>query len=315
MKLRDLEKWDGRTYYGRPQVKPAPFDVPLVGGYIFLAGLSGGAQVLATLFDLADREGARNVVRRGRYISLLAPTIGAALLIADLQFPKRFYNMLRIGKVTSPMSVGSWILTGFGVASAVTAAMQWGADHLPGARLWRWLGSVTQIPAACAGAGLCTYTASLLSSTSTPTWATAPQALGVRFAASAIASAAAALGLGERHALAGRHLDSIAVAALSAELAALIATEDRYQAEGLPVASKTRESDVVTLGGNVLPMGLLGASLLLTRSRSVTLSGLASVAVLAGSLIMRTEVLSEGKESARDARTALQFAQPRTRPI
>ena len=33
--------WSGPTYYGRPQLKSAPFNNWIVGGYIFLAGLSG----------------------------------------------------------------------------------------------------------------------------------------------------------------------------------------------------------------------------------------------------------------------------------
>ena len=48
----DRESWDGRTYYGRPQLKPAPFNNWLVGSYVFLAGLSGGAQLLSTVLDL-----------------------------------------------------------------------------------------------------------------------------------------------------------------------------------------------------------------------------------------------------------------------
>ena len=36
------------------------------------------------------------------------------LLITDLGRPARFYNMLRVFKVTSPMSVGSWILAATG---------------------------------------------------------------------------------------------------------------------------------------------------------------------------------------------------------
>ncbi|MBV8612990.1 MAG: polysulfide reductase NrfD, partial [Acetobacteraceae bacterium] len=113
--------WDGTTYYGREQVKAAPFNNWLVGGYIFLAGLSGGAMLLSTLLDLARGRDAGGAVARGRYLSLLAPTLGAAMLVGDLHTPKRFYNMLRLFKATSPMSIGSWILVFFGVFSTLTA--------------------------------------------------------------------------------------------------------------------------------------------------------------------------------------------------
>ena len=92
-------QWDGRTYYGRPQLKPAPFNNVLVGSYVFLAGLSGAAQVLGTALDCAAIPDAEPIVRRGRLLSLLAPTIGTVCLIFDLHTPKRFYNMLRLVKV------------------------------------------------------------------------------------------------------------------------------------------------------------------------------------------------------------------------
>ena len=62
------EQWDGRTYYGRSQLKQAPFNNFLVGTYVFLAGLSGGAQLLATVIDLARGRAAEPAIRRGRYL-------------------------------------------------------------------------------------------------------------------------------------------------------------------------------------------------------------------------------------------------------
>ncbi|MBV9612936.1 MAG: polysulfide reductase NrfD, partial [Acidobacteriaceae bacterium] len=39
------------------------------------------------------------------------------MLIHDLGRPERFLNMLRVFRITSPMSVGSWILTVFSSAA------------------------------------------------------------------------------------------------------------------------------------------------------------------------------------------------------
>ena len=50
--------------------------------------------------------------------------VGSALLIIDLHTPSRFYNMLRIFRPTSPMSIGSYVLTSFGALSACLAAAQ-----------------------------------------------------------------------------------------------------------------------------------------------------------------------------------------------
>jgi protein NrfD len=309
---RHLPRWDGRTYYGKPQLKPAPFDIPLVGSYVFLAGLSGGAQLLATIIDLAHGRSAQSAVRRGRFLAMLAPTLGTICLVLDLRTPRRFYNMLRVFKTTSPMSIGSWLLVGFSAASGVTAALQFIADRA------RWLGwlrgfaSATQIPAALGGAGLGVYTASLFSATSTPFWAAAPRSLAVRFAAASVASAVAAIGLGEGRTRLGRDLDSVAVAALAMELAATLTSDESSRQTG--VASVQDDAPVTrVLGthvGTIMPLGLLITSLLFTRRRSRVLSTAASLAILSGSLAMRIGVMSEGNESARRPDISMRFAQP-----
>jgi protein NrfD len=296
-------RWDGRTYYGRSQLKPAPFNNLLVGTYVFLAGLSGGTQLLATALDLTCGQRAEPTVRRGRFLSLLAPMIGSACLILDLHTPRRFYNMLRLAKATSPMSIGSWILVAFGGFSALTAGAQFIADRVWGFGWLRYLAKGTQLPAAVAGMGLGTYTASLFSATSTPLWAAAPKSLAVRFGASSLASAAAAMGLREKSTRVGRDLDSIAVAALALELAATLASEDSYRR----LDSEPLTGDSL---GTVLPLGLLMGSLILTPRRSRLLTGAASLAILAGSLAMRLGVMAEGDRSARRPEVSMRFAQP-----
>jgi formate-dependent nitrite reductase membrane component NrfD len=309
---RNVPHWNGRTYYGRQQLKPAPFEPPLVGGYIFLAGLSGGAQLIATVLDLVRGRAAQPAVRRGRFLAMLAPTIGSVCLILDLHTPRRFYNMLRLVKPTSPMSIGSWLLVGFGGMSGVAAAVQFVTDRVPWLSWLRPLARIAQLPAAVAGAGLGVYTASLLSATSTPHWAAAPRALAVRFGAASIASAAAAIGLSERRSRVGRDLDSLAVAALAAELAATLATDHALTRAGIAPQEQGQRVEVSlsTELGVLLPLGLLSVSLLFTRRRSHILSTAASVAVLAGSLAMRIGVLNQGANSARRPEVSMRFAQP-----
>jgi len=120
--------YTGPTYYGRSQLKPAPFNNWVVGGYIFLAGVSGSSALLSAVAELGRGRKAAGMARRGRYLSLLAPTLGAALLVYDLHTPKRFYNMLRIAKKTSPMSIGTWILLAFSAFAGVAAGAQIVAD-------------------------------------------------------------------------------------------------------------------------------------------------------------------------------------------
>ncbi|MEO8714126.1 MAG: NrfD/PsrC family molybdoenzyme membrane anchor subunit [Acetobacteraceae bacterium] len=317
--MPDSGGWDGSTYYGREQIKAAPFNNWLVGGYIFLAGLSGGTMLLSTLLDLTKGRRAEGTVGRGRYLALLAPTLGTAMLIADLKTPRRFYNMLRLFKATSPMSIGSWLLVAFGVFSTLTAGLHRLSTRVPGLGWLRWLARVAQLPGALTGAGSATYTASLLSATSTPLWAAAPCATAVRFGASSMAAGAAALSLGEgRQSRVGRDLDTVAVVALTAELAATVAADETYRRKGVAAAMETLPGVIEEVGagglGMILPLGLHAVSLLLLRRRSPVLSTLASTAILAGSAILRISFMAAGDQSALDPRISMRFAQPENLP-
>ncbi len=310
--------WEGPTYYGRSQLKPAPFQNWVVGGYIFLAGLSGAASLISAVANVTRGRKADMIGRRGRYLSLLAPTIGSALLVWDLHTPKRFYNMLRIAKPTSPMSIGTWILMTFSGFSMLSAFAQFVSDR---GRRFGWLRGVARashVPAAAAGIGLSTYTAALLSATSTPLWAAAPRSLAVRFGASSVATGAAALSLGERDPKAGRTLDKITLAALAAELAAATVSHEVYRRKGVAEALTGDWGTVEKLGatvlGNALPLGLLALSTTLSgrssRSRTQPLSTAASLAALAGGLLLRVSVMSAGDKSASDPNISFRFAQP-----
>jgi protein NrfD len=308
--MPDTAQWDGRTYYGRSQLKPAPFNNALVGSYVFLAGLSGAAQVLATVLDCASVPDAEPIVRRGRLLSLLGPTVGTVCLIFDLHTPKRFYNMLRLVKATSPMSLGSWALVAFSGASVATAAPL----VVPTGRragsfvMLRALARIAQIPAALAGGGLATYTASLFSATSAPLWAIGAKSLAARFAAASVASAAAALRLAEPSQRRRRDLDSIAVAGLAVELAAILASDHAQQRAGVRNAPSSRD-----IAGAAVPFGLFLAAGLFPR-RGQTISQLAAVAALAGSLLMRIGVIRDGEQSAERPDVSMRFAQPDNLP-
>ncbi len=315
--LEPFAEWDGSTYHGRQQLKPWPFEAPVVGGYIFLAGLSGSAQILATVASATGREDLGGAVRRGRYLSLLAPTVGSALLVYDLHTPKRFYNMLRVAKATSPMSIGTWLLMGFSAFAGAAAAGQAGADRWPARRWMKVASSAAGVPAALAGAGLCTYTASLLSATSTPIWAAAPKTLAVRFGAASVASGAAALALGERDASVRAGLDAVQAIALAAEWAMAAAAQARHRQRGVDGAHDSAAGRVEAVGatglGVVLPLGLLAASSLMRR-RPRALSVAAGIATLLGSATLRTATLSLGNVSARRPDVSFRFSTPRNLP-
>ena len=64
----------------------------------------------------ARQRGLARALRRSRAALAVSP----ALLITDLGRPSAFLNMLRVFKVTSPMSVGSWVLAAGGATRRVS---------------------------------------------------------------------------------------------------------------------------------------------------------------------------------------------------
>lgn len=175
------------SYYGRPVVKAPPWD-ERIAGYLFLGGLAGGSALLALGGQLTGRPALR---RNARLTALTAASLGSLLLIADLGRPERFHHMLRVVKPTSPMSIGTWILAGFGTSSGVAAAAE--VDRMTGERLP--LGPLRSVlralePPAGVGAGLlagplASYTGVLLSDTAMPTWNAARDQLPIVFTSSA----------------------------------------------------------------------------------------------------------------------------------
>lgn len=315
--LKPFAQYDGTTYYGLSQLKPWPMEPAVVGGYIFLAGLSGSSQILATVASATGRREMAGAVRRGRYLSLLAPTVGSALLIYDLHTPKRFYNMLRVAKATSPMSIGTWFLMGFSGFAFAAAAGQAGADRWPGRRWMRGVASAAGVPAALAGAGLCTYTAALLSATSTPVWAAAPAALAIRFGASSVATGAAALALGEADDAVRAKLDDVGLCALALEAVLAAVAGGQHRRAGVDGASNSVPGRVEQVGatalGVLLPLGLLAATRGMGR-RPRAASAVAGVLTLVGGATLRTAMLSLGNVSSRRPDVSFRFSTPHNLP-
>jgi formate-dependent nitrite reductase membrane component NrfD len=297
MSARDLPAggYRGPTYYGLPPLKASSYGA-LVWGYTWLAGLAGSAQVLATVASLLGRPGLAPVVRQGRALAAYLPILGTGMLIADLHTPQRFYNMLRIFRATSPMSIGSYLLVAFGLSSLAANSAR------------RGLADAAQWPAAVTGAGMSVYTGALLGATSTPLWSAEPRALTGRFAASAFATAAAALSIGETlrgNATNAAALQRVGVAAALVEHGFARASERGWRRRGLDevlqepgIASDRRASVQLGLW---LPLACLALNELAPRrSRALTLAGAAGL--LAGGLAMRAMVVRAGNRSAERAR-------------
>src|SRR5690606_20785449 len=78
--------------------------------YFYLGSTAGTAAALAFAAQTADAYRFSNVISKARGICACASLLGSVLLVQDLGRPSRFLNMLRVLKLSSPMSVGSWLL-------------------------------------------------------------------------------------------------------------------------------------------------------------------------------------------------------------
>ena len=294
------------TYYGRPALKPSLYGW-MVASYIFIGGLAGAAQIIATAADLLGMRG-DTAILAGRVIALAGAVLGGVLLIADLHTWRRFYNMLRIFRPTSSMSIGTYIFMTFGFWSLVALCGQ-----IAG---WRWLALLGGVIASIAGWGMTSYTAALLAATSTPLWAAAPRLLAVRFASSAMATGAAALALvaawsSDSAWLAGP-LRNVAILALIVEFCTGVVSQRVYQ--NRDVDQPLRASPWgpihrvgVQLVGTLLPIALYILADVIPTS-APTLTATASLCVLAGGLLMRGSIVHAGNLSASRPEDYFRFA-------
>src|SRR5437667_216166 len=105
-------------YYGEPVVRPPvwTWEIPV---YFFVGGLAGMAGVIALAALIFHQ---RDVTRAAMWMAAAGAVLSPILLTMDLGRPRLFINMLRVFKYKSPMSVGSWIVTLFGI-NAVPGAI------------------------------------------------------------------------------------------------------------------------------------------------------------------------------------------------
>ena len=274
-----------RSYYGRPVLKE-PVWQPEIPWYFFTGGLAGGSSVLSLVARMAGNE---TLARRSLYVGAVADIVSPALLVSDLGRPERFLNMFRVFKVTSPMSVGSWILGVSGGASA-TAALLEAAGRLKPVKL------AAEIASALSGAPLAVYTATLVSDTAIPAWHEARKELPFLFGSSAVASAGAAAAIVVPTAEAGP-ARRLAVGGVLVENAVFKLMEKGLGMLGEPYSKgesgKYKQVALACTTG--------GAALLAGPGRKSRLAAAAGGAlVLAGEVAVRWSVFKAGFQSARD---------------
>jgi polysulfide reductase chain C len=101
----------------------------LVVNYLFLAGISAGAFVTSSFASYLGSKRYQNLARLGAFVAPFPVAIGTGLLILDLGNPLNFWRLFMTIQFTSPMSIGTWFLTGFLLVTLVYAFL-WLPDGL-----------------------------------------------------------------------------------------------------------------------------------------------------------------------------------------
>lgn len=298
------------SYYGQPIVKVVPWDHK-ISAYLFVGGIAGTSGIIQAG---AAATGNAVLQRNSRLVAMTTVALSGVALVADLGRPERFLNMLRTVKLTSPMSVGTWILSGYATFAGVTTASEV-LRLLPArgpvtalTRVTDALGTPSTIGQAAFGAPLAAYTAVLLADTAHPVWHESRRELPFVF----VGSAALASG-GVQMALTPASLAApvrrLALAGVATELVAMHRLEEHLADLGIdePVTSGQGAGKLRLAKGLVIAGGV--GTLLSGRSRLVAIASGAALA--AASALTRMGIVEAGMESASDPKYTVRVQRDR----
>lgn len=287
------------SYYGKPILKVSRWKEPHLPAYLFLGELSGA---LAIVGAVAHATGRRSLARTARVAAAAGAYAGGAALTIELGRPERFLHMLRVAKPTSPMSMGTWILTAHSALISAAAA-----SEVTG-RLPR-LGSAAGAASALTGPLLAAYPAVLLADTAVPAWHAAHRELPLLFVGGAMTAAGAA---GLAASAISRDRSDFDAAYRLAMIGAGVESLGGYGLETMPgLAGEPYRSGP---GGDLLTaaryLTISGGVAALGARRSRVAAAAAASLLTAGGLCAKFAVLRAGKASAADPKYVVGTQRP-----
>ena len=289
---RDRTDEEPGSYYGLPVLNQPVWSAPDIPGYFFLGGLAGASSVLGAGAALSGRPALR---RSTDVVAAGAISLSLVALVHDLGRPGRFLNMLRVLKVTSPMSVGAWLLAAY-------SPLAGGAAFTALTGRLRRVGGLASAGAAVLGPAVAAYTVALVADTAVPAWHDGHREMPLLFAASGAAAAGGA----------AMALTPVAEAGPARRLGALgslveVATATAMERRMGPTGEPYHSGRAGTLMRSAKVAGVLGAVGAVTfgrRSRSASV--LSGAALVAASALTRFGVFDAGLQSAADPRSTVQ---------
>ena len=288
-------------YYGLALLKKPQWtwEVPV---YFFVGGAAGAAAVIAAIAGWAGAE--KSLVRDARKIAAAGALLSPPLLIADLGRPSRFYNMLRVFKPQSVMSMGAWTLAVFGPSAVASLVFELRRDLLP-KFLRKALPAVAGNVAGATGMVMATYTGVLVGATVVPAWNQNAGILPIHFAASGLGSAVGMLELmGHEE---NRPLQALGISAALMECGIGASIERSSNPASEPL-KRGASGWIVRMGGILsgpIALFLRVSSSVAGERTARRLRRAAAICSIAGSLLTRVGWVEAGNSSSQDNRIPL----------
>ena len=273
--------------------------------YFYVGGVAGVGAAFGAAAQVFAPRAMQSLVTRSRWVATVGGAVSAGLLIHDLGRPERFLNMLRVFRPSSPMSMGSWILSTFSTFMGAAAVLPFGP------RLFRPLAYPFGLFGGILGLGLSGYTGVLLSQTAVPVWQVSYRTMPVMFLASGTAASAAFFDFFQLNRAETNAVERFGLMGKIIELLASVVLErdaKRVTRVGKPL--QTGLSGLLWQSAKVLTVAGIIVSLLPGKSRAKKITS--GVIGTAASLCLRFGIFYAGKSSARDPRAS--FEQQRQLP-
>jgi hypothetical protein len=181
-----------RGYAERTPTKPPEWHELVVLDVLF-NNLTTGLFLMAALGELLAPKVLRDVATWAYPLALVLLLCDLVFLVLDLGDPLRFHHMLRVFKLSSPMSLGTWCLTIYSLFLTAIVGIECGAaiDLFPAGSLAGWLRTIALVGGLPFAFGSAAYKGVLFSTTAQPGWREA------RWLGGYLVNSAVMLGAGE----------------------------------------------------------------------------------------------------------------------
>jgi formate-dependent nitrite reductase membrane component NrfD len=302
--------------------------------YFYLGGIAAGSYFMATLIDLMGSDEDRELPRIGYLIAFPLIALCGIFLTVDLHRPERFWHMLLrsetvhaaleegwpwsgsswalmvqapLVKYWSPMSIGSWAISLFGLCSFLSfLGSLWPEGRMVRGLRRSWFGRGLQVVGCLVGFFVGAYTGSLLTATNQPVWSDSTWVAPLFLTSAASTGIAMMFLLAPRRQVPRGSLDKLERSdlwALGLELVVFVAFLASLGPLLLPVLQSWHGRLLVW---GTLPIGLLIPLALRLRigveSRRAEIA--AAVLALVGGFILRFAILGTPPELLRESATA-----------